>query len=214
MMKIYQLDDDFAQSRKQTWAKAIKIALVFCAIIWAVYLIDFILPFIYLKDYGIHPRQVNSLFGIFFTVFLHGGFNHLASNTLPLLLAITALFGNYPQVAKKVLFFSILLTGLLVWSFARAANHIGASGLLYALLTFIFVSGFFRKDIQSIGISIAIAFLYSSLVFGILPTEKHISWESHLFGMVVGVFLAYIYRKRDLPVYKSYEFDDEDVENY
>ncbi len=176
-MKIYQLDDDFAQSRKKTWAKAIKVALVFCVIIWVVYLIDFILPFIYLKDYGIHPRQVNSLFGIFFTVFLHAGFNHLASNTLPLLLAITALFGNYPQVAKKVLFFSILLTGLLVWSFARAANHIGASGLLYALLTFIFVSGFFRKDIQSIGISIAIAFLYSSLVFGILPTTgKHISW--------------------------------------
>jgi len=209
-MKVYQLDDDFAKSRRKTWSKAGKIALVFIAIIWAVFIFDFLMPFVDLNDYGIHPRHLNSLIGIFTTIFLHSGFNHLASNTLPLLLAITALFGNYPQMAKKVLFFSIVLTGILVWGFARSANHIGASGLLYALLTFIFVSGFFKKDIQSIGISIAIAFLYSSLIFGILPNEKHISWESHLFGMGVGVFLAILFRKKDIPIFKSYDFDEDE----
>ncbi len=209
-MKVYQLDEEFINSRKKTWNKAVKIALIFIGIIWSVAIVDFLLPFVYLNDYGIHPRQFASLGGIFFTVFLHSGFNHLASNTLPLLLAVTALFGNYPQVAKKVLFLGIFLTGVLVWSFARNANHIGASGLLYCLLTFIFISGFLRRDIQSIGISLAIAFLYSSLVFGVLPNEKHISWESHLFGLLSGVFLAIIFRKKDRPVFKSYEFEQED----
>jgi len=70
-------------------------------------------------------------------------------------------------------------------------------------LTYIFVSGFIKKDIQSIGISLAIAFLYGSLIFGIIPDKDYVSWESHLFGVFSGGFLAGLYRKRDMPVYKS-----------
>jgi membrane associated rhomboid family serine protease len=204
-MRVQQLDEDYALSRKKLWPKAFKIALYFIALMWAVFFVDLFLPFTSLNDFGIQPRHLNSLFGIFTTIFLHGNLSHLMSNTLPLLIAITALFGNYPKIAKKVLISSIVLTGTLVWLFARSANHIGASGILYAILTFIFVSGFIRKDMQSIGISIAIVFLYGSLIFGVIPNKEHISWESHLFGMLVGIFLAWFYRKREIPIYKVWD---------
>ena len=207
-MRIYQLDKQYALARKKTWPKAFRLALVFVGIIWTVFLFDFILPFIGLTDFGIHPRQVMSLSGVFTTVFLHGSLSHIISNTLPLVLAISALFGNYPKTAKKIMFYSILLTGLLVWSFARSANHIGASGLLYCLLTYIFFSGFIKKDIQSIGLSLVIAFLYGSLIFGIIPDEEHISWESHLFGFITGIFLAWFYRHKDKPIYRSWDEEE------
>lgn len=104
-----------------------------------------------------------------------------------------------------------MLTGILVWSFARAANHIGASGLLYCLLSFLFFSGFIRKDVQSVGISIIIAFAYGSLIFGVIPDKEHISWESHLFGFITGILLSWYFRKTERPVFKTYEdWDDED----
>lgn len=211
-MRVYQLDEDYASSRKKAWPKAFKLALIFIAALWSVFFIDLILPIVFpftdLTRFGIHPRQFSSIYGIITTVFLHGSFSHIISNTLPLLLAITALFGNYPKTAKKVFIYSILFTGILVWLFARSANHIGASGLLYCLLAYIFISGFIKKDMQSIGISIVIAFLYGSLIFGIIPDKEHISWESHLFGFVSGIFLAWIYRKKDKPVYKSWDEEE------
>ena len=204
-MRVYQLDEGYAAERKKTWPKAFKFALYFTALVWSVFLIDFLLPFVELKAYGIHPRHVSSLTGIISTVFLHGSLSHIISNSLPLILAITALFGNYPKTAKKVFVLSILVTGLLVWLFARSANHIGASGLLYCLLAYIFLSGFLRKDIQSVGISLVIAFFYGSLIFGIIPDKQQISWESHLFGLITGVLLALYFRKKDQPVFKKYE---------
>ena len=139
---------------------------------------------------------------------MHGSLSHIISNSLPLLLAITALFGNYPKTAKKVFIYSITLTGILVWLFARSANHIGASGLLYCLLSYVFFSGFIKKDMQSIGLSLAIVFLYGSLIFGIIPDKEYISWESHLFGFISGIYLAWVYRNKDKPIYKSWDEEE------
>ena len=211
-MKIYQLDSEYSESRKKLWLKAFKTALVFIGLLWSVYIVNILLPillpYVDLSRYGIYPREPSRLLGIFSTVLLHGSLSHIISNTLPLLLAITALFGNYPRTAKKVFFYSILLTGLLVWIFARSANHIGASGLLYSLLTYIFISGFIKKDIQSIGISLVIAFLYGTLIFGVIRDKSYISWESHLFGMISGVLFAWLYRRNDLPIYKSWDEEE------
>jgi len=207
-LKVYQLDDKYATLRKATWSKAFKIALILIGIMWAVFILDFLFPFIEFKRYGIYPRQLSGLIGIFTSVFLHGSLSHIISNTLPILLAITALFGNYPKTAKKVFILSILLTGFLVWSFARSANHIGASGILYSLLAYIFISGFIKKDMQSIGISIVIAFLYGSLLFGIIPEKEGVSWESHLFGFFVGLYLAWLYRDKDKPIYKIWDEEE------
>ena len=212
-MRIQQLDEDYAYERKKNWPKAFKKALIFIGVIWSVFLFDnsiftLLFPYTHLKDYGLYPRQILGFSGIITTVFLHGSLSHILSNTLPLLLAITALFGNYPKTAKKIFILSILLTGAMVWSFARSANHIGASGLLYCLLTYIFISGFIKKDIQSIGLSLVIAFLYGSLIFGIIPDKDYISWESHLFGMLSGLFLAWYYRHHDKPIYKSWDEEE------
>ncbi len=211
-MRVYQLDSDYSASRKKLWLKAFKIAWLFLAALWGVFILDILLPIIMphvdLTRYGIYPRNSGRLLGIFSTVFLHGSLSHIISNTFSLLFAITALFGNYPKTAKKVFILSVLLTGLLVWVFARSANHIGASGLLYSLLTYVFVSGFIKKDIQSIGTSLVLVFLYGSLVFGIIPDQAYISWESHLFGMFSGAFLAWLYRKQDMPVYRSWDEED------
>ena len=212
-MRIYQLDADYALSRRKTWPKAFKFATIIIGVLWTVFIIDNSLfsifsPYTHLNDFGIYPRKMAGLSGIITTVFLHGSLSHIISNTLPLLLAITALFGNYPRTAKKVFILSIFFTGLLVWMFARSANHIGASGLLYCLLSYVFFSGFIRKDLQSIGISLAIAFLYGSLIFGIIPDKEYISWESHLFGFLSGIFLAWIYRKKDTPVYRSWDEEE------
>ncbi|HOP22689.1 MAG TPA: rhomboid family intramembrane serine protease [Gammaproteobacteria bacterium] len=214
-MRVYQLDDNYAQLRKRAWPKAFKFALVFTGILWSIFFIDWLIsffnPFFTLRDFGVHPRRIEYLFGVIATVFLHGSLSHIVSNTLPLLLAMTALFGNYPKIAKKVFVYGVLLTGILVWSFARAANHIGASGLLYCLLSFLFFSGFIRKDVQSVGISIIIAFAYGSLIFGVIPDKEHISWESHLFGFITGILLSWYFRKTERPVFKTYEdWDDED----
>ncbi|MFK8013620.1 MAG: rhomboid family intramembrane serine protease [Marinicellaceae bacterium] len=207
-MKVYQLDEKYANLRKSTWSKAFKISLIITGIMWLVFVVDMLLPFFDFKNFGIHPRQLSGLIGIFTSVFLHGNFSHIISNTLPIFIAITALFGNYPKTAKKVFFLSVLLTGFLVWSFARSANHIGASGILYSLLAFIFISGFIKKDIQSIGISIVIAFLYGYLLFGIIPDKQGVSWESHLFGFIVGLYLAWLYKKEDMPVYKQWDEEE------
>lgn len=207
-MKVFQLDNNYVLSRKKLWPKAFKLALTFIGILWTVFILDGIFIFVRLNYYGIHPRDIIGITGIITSPFLHGGLSHIISNTLPLLLAMTALFGNYPKIAKRVFIYSILLTGFLVWSFARSANHIGASGILYAILTFIFISGFIRKDMQSIGISIVIVFSYGSLIFGIIPNKEYISWESHLFGMLSGGFLAWVYRKQEIPIYKSYDEEE------
>lgn len=207
-MRVYRLDEAYEKGRKKHWSFGFKVALFFIALIWSVFLIDAILPFIYLNQYGIYPRHTDGLIGIFAAIFLHGGFSHIISNTLPLFLAIIALCGNYPRTAKKVFIYGTALTGLLVWLFARSANHIGASGLLYCLLSYIFFSGFFRKDITSIGLSLVLAFLYGSLIFGIIPNQDHVSWESHLFGFITGIFLAWIYRRTDIPIYKSWDEEE------
>jgi len=164
-LRIEQLDDTYSSQRKKLWPSAFKSSLIFIGVLWGLFFIDLILP-IRLNSYGIHPRQFEFLPGIISSVFLHGDLSHLISNTLPLLLAMTALFGNYPSVAKKVLIYSMILTGLLVWSFARPANHIGARGLINGLFVFIFLIGFFRRGIRSIGISFVIAlFLWLLIVW-------------------------------------------------
>lgn len=209
-MKIPHLDPDFAKSRWRQWPKAFRTAAWLVAAVWLVFLIS---PLFNLTYYGNKPRTAEGLLGILTMPFLHANWSHLINNTLPLFLTTVALFGNYPKVAQRVLIRATLLTGLLVWTFARGSNHIGASGLFYALLSYLFVSGFLKKDLQSMGLSLIIAFLYGSMIWGILPIEVGVSWESHLFGLLSGIFLAWITRHIDRPKLKDWQLDD-DLDHY
>lgn len=209
-MKIPHLDPDYAKQRRAQWPRAFRVSLIFLAVIWGLFMLAQILP---LTQFGTKPRTLEGLLGIVTMPFIHSGWPHLIDNSLPMFLAMVALFGNYPVMAKRIVFFSIVLTGALVWLFGREVNHIGSSGLFYALLSYLFVSGFLKKDIQSIGISIAIAFMYGSMIWGIFPGKAGISWESHMFGFLVGVFLAYNTKDIDRPVLKNWRLD-EDMERY
>ncbi len=211
MMRLRQLDPDYARSRKHAWKKAVRMASVLVALMWLVWAIDSLTPFV-AQWHSIYPRHTSALPGILFAPLLHSNFAHLVSNSLPVFLAILALFGNYPKVAWRVLVLAWLGTGTLVWLVARPSWHLGASGVLYALLSFLLLSGFLRRDMQSVGISLALVFLYGGFVFGVIPDKPGVSWESHLGGVLMGIGLAWWLRHEDRPVFRHYDLSDDWVD--
>ncbi len=144
---------------------------------------------------GVIPRTISGIPGIFFSPFIHGNYEHLLSNTLPLLVVGSGLIYFYGEIAKSVLLMIWIFTGFWVWLAARMEAHIGASGLIYGLVCFLFLSGILRKDTRLLAVSLLVTFLYGSMVWGILPVDQSISWESHLFGSIAGFFCAIYYRK-------------------
>ncbi len=161
----------------------------FVFILWVVYALGLILPFD-LALLGIYPRSFQGMVGILLAPLIHGNMLHLISNTLPLLFLGIILFLFYDRIARKVFFQCYFFTNILVWIFARPSLHIGASGLVYGLASFLIFFGMFRKDFRSIIISLLILVLYGGLVYGIFPQQPGVSWESHLMGALVGLATA------------------------
>lgn len=169
-------------------------------LIWLVYWIQQKMGWSF-NDYGIQPRSLKGLRGILFSPFLHGSIKHLLSNTLPLLVLSVALFYFYRKIAFEVLIFGAVLTGLITWLIGREySNHIGASGVVYLLASFLFFKGIWSKNIRLIAVSLIVAFLYGSLVWGMFPNKPNISWEGHLSGFISGVVFALIYKKHQTEV--------------
>ena len=150
-------------------------------LMWLVYWLDD-RYFLDLHEYGILPRHFSGLRGILFSPLLHGSLSHLAANSLPVLVLGAALYYFYPKVANKIILYSWIFGGLLVWIFARENYHIGASGIIYSFAGFVFLSGILRWQVNLLALSFLIAFLYGSLFWGILPYDETISWEGHLMG--------------------------------
>ena len=183
------------------------IPLIFPVLIWVVHLLSLILN-VDLTRMGLIPRIPIGLLGIITAPLIHANFSHLISNTIPLIVLGWIVFSFYRKVAFISFLLIYLLTGLLVWIFARQVYHIGSSGIVYGYVSFLFFSGIFRRDNTSITLALVITFLYGGLVWGILPGMKGISWESHLFGGISGLIAAYIFRKIDPPA-KKYDWEDE-----
>lgn len=146
--------------------------------------------------WGIKPRSTEGLKGILFSPLIHGNFMHLTNNSLPVLVLGSALFYFYPKKAFRVILWSWLGTGILVWIMARDSYHIGASGLIYALAGFIFLNGLLSRKPNLLAMSLLVVFLYGSLVWGVLPLENEVSWEAHLSGGISGLLLAVIFYQR------------------
>jgi len=187
--------------------KSLIIPLAFPFLIWVVFLLSLALE-LDLRRMGILPRDLYGIFGIVTAPFIHSNFSHLMSNTIPLILLGWSIFFFYTKVSFKVFLVVYLLTGFFVWLLAREVYHVGASGLVYAFVSFLFFSGIFRKDNKSIAIALLVTFLYGGVVWGILPGQKGISWESHLFGAIAGLIAAFIFRNIEPP--KKYEWEDEE----
>ncbi|MGB1307056.1 MAG: rhomboid family intramembrane serine protease [Flavobacteriales bacterium] len=159
--------------------------------------------------YGVLPRTLEGLKGVLLSPFIHSDWKHLTNNALPLFVLTATLGFFYKGIAKEVFLWSWLMSGLWLWAIGRPSFHIGASGLLYALASFLFFSGFIRKHTKLMSISMFVVFLYGGMVWGIFPMKKHISWEGHLAGALAGLILAYWFKDNGPPkqVYQ-YEIDE------
>lgn len=193
-------------------SKSIYIPVISVFVLWFIYFIEIRFGFNFNK-YGIFPQTFKGLRGVLFSPFIHSDAKHLFNNSIPLLAMLWSLYYFYSKIANKVLIIGLLLTGILTWSFARPSYHIGASGVVYMLVSFIFFSGILRKYYRLIALSLAVVFLYGSMIWYIFPVEERISWEGHLSGFLVGFIFAVLFRKLGpQPVQYEY-FKNEEFEN-
>lgn len=186
--------------------------LFFVLAMWIVFWLD--LKFtVNLKEYGIYPRDIQGLRGVFFSPFIHGDLLHLYNNSIPLLLLLAALRYFYRKVSFNVLVFGILISGFLTWIIGRESYHIGASGLIYVLVSFIFFKGIQTKYYRLVALSLTLIMVYGGLIWYVFPdVEEGISWEGHLSGLITGFGMSLFFRT---PEYKKpirYEWERPDFD--
>jgi membrane associated rhomboid family serine protease len=179
---------------KKLFRKSVIPPLLFVIVLWIIRLAENYFN-THLFFLGIRPMTAEGLIGIFTAPFIHADYDHLLSNTLPLLVVGTGLIYFYKEISWRVIAMVWLFTGFWVWLAARPDTHIGASGLIYGFVCFLFFSGIIRRNKNLLAISMLVTFLYGSMVWGLLPVSQSISWESHLFGSIAGIFAAVYFRK-------------------
>ena len=180
----------------------------FVSLLWIVKLSEIIFNLNF-TTLGIFPGSVKGLPGILLAPLIHANIKHLFSNSLPILFLGSGIIYFYRNSSYKVITIIYIGTGILVWIFARQAYHIGASGLIYGFVTFLFFSGLIRRDTRAIALALLVTFLYGSLIWGVLPLDNAVSWESHLFGSVLGIFCAFLFKISDPALKYDWEYEDE-----
>lgn len=174
--------------------KAALIASLIVVAMWISFLVDWVLPADF-ATLGILPRHLSGLVGILRAPFIHGNWSHLISNTGAIWTLSLVLFWFYDKIAWKVWFQAAIMDGALVWLLARTSYHIGMSGVIFALLGFLLAIGIFRFSIKTLVVATIVFFLYGGAIWGVLPSNPHVSWEAHLFGFVSGILIARWNRK-------------------
>ncbi len=187
---------------------AARIAVGFVVLLWVIHGINSALDLDPASS-GVRPGEWAGLPGILFAPLVHADFEHLLSNSLPLLVLITTVLFLYPNSALRTLPAVWFLPGIAVWVFGRDSSHFGASGLVYGLATYVLVAGVLRRDRRAIAASLVVWFLYGSLVWGVFPVPAGVSWETHLAGAVVGAVMAVLLRRLDVLPRKQYAWEDE-----
>jgi len=184
------------------------LAASFAAILWLIKLTEITFG-LDLAQYGVYPRRPGGLMGILWAPLIHGSLFHVFANTTSILALGTALLYGYPRSAKIVIPAIYAGAGLGVWLFARSAYHIGASGLSFGMMFFVFTIGVLRWDRRAIALSLVVFFLYGGMIWGIFPGNPGISFESHFFGAFTGIALAFLFKNHDpAPPEKKYSWED------
>lgn len=181
------------QTQFQPILRAVKFAGFCVLLLWSIHIISWVTGYSF-AHYGIYPREVYGLLGILTAPLVHGDFQHLFSNSFPFFVLTGLIHYFYKRVAIPSFALIYILTGFTVWMFARPVYHIGASGVVYGLISFILFSGIFRRNMKSIALALSITVLYSGYFYGLVPLKEGVSWESHLFGALVGILIAYIFK--------------------
>ncbi len=199
------------QTEKGRTLEAIIYPLLVVIVMWVVFLLDrhFHLD---LYKYGVRPQTLEGVKGIFLMPFIHGqrDFSHIINNSVPTLILLSTLIYFYREIALYVVLFIWLGAGFLLWYLAinTQSYHIGMSGVIYGLFGFLFISGFFKKYLPLQVISLFVAFVYGSMIWGVFPMEQGVSWEGHLSGFMVGALVAFAFRKKG-PVPPKYNYEIE-----
>ena len=190
---------------------SLKFSAIVLIIIWSVKIFEIVFDYDF-TEYGVLPRNFNGLIGILFSPLIHSDVNHLLSNSLPVIILCLLIFNFYSQIAKKILIYLYFISGLWLWCIGRESFHIGASGLIYAMASFLFFSGILRKNSQLSAVALLVIFIYGGLFWGLFPIHKNVSWEGHLTGFFAGILVSFICRK-DGPKRKKYNWEiEEDLE--
>ncbi|MDX2418792.1 MAG: rhomboid family intramembrane serine protease [Xanthomonadales bacterium] len=210
-MHLGKPDSRFTSSPRaqRNFKLALKLTFWFAVLLWLILIVDTVFG-LGLARYGLRPRHLDGLIGIFTAPLLHSGAEHLFSNTLPLLISLTTVLYLYPRSAMRVIPIIWIGSGLLAWMIGRPSLHFGASGFVYGLLAYVFVSGILRMDMRSVAVSVMVWFLYGSMIWGVLPIRPNMSWELHLTGAILGVAMALVYRRWDVTPVKRYSWEDDD----
>jgi len=186
---------------------------IFVVLMWIVKLYE-IQSGNFLTQWGVLPRELSGLTGIITSPFVHGNFEHLISNSIPMLVVSAGLIYFYKSLAFRVFLLVYLLGGFWLWLGGRESYHIGASGIVYGLTSFLFFSGVLRRDTRLMAISLLVVFLYGGMIWGVFPLFREISWEAHLFGALAGLLVAIVYRKegpqRKVYEWEKYSYEDEE----
>ncbi|MBX9888298.1 MAG: rhomboid family intramembrane serine protease [Flavobacteriaceae bacterium] len=179
--------------------------LFFVLLLWFVYWLEIRFDYDFVEN-GIYPRTLNGLQGVLFSPFIHSDLEHLYNNSIPLLILLAALQFFYPKQTMGVLGFGILLSGSITWLIGRSSFHIGASGLIYVLFSFIFFKGLLTKYFRLIALSLTVIMIYGGMVWYVFPkVDEAISWEGHLGGFITGCILAVMYKTEEYK--KVYKYD-------
>lgn len=197
---------------------SVYIVISFVMLLWVIKAVE-IASDISFSSLGVFPRTFKGTIGILTGPLVHGDIVHLLSNSLPILVLGILLFYFYHRIAFEIFIWLYLVTGFWTWLIAREAYHIGASGVVYGMASFLFFSGIIRKSRQLMTISAIVIFLYGGMIYGVFPeaVEANVSWESHLMGGIVGLFLAFFFRRTkisfDLEEEGQDKFNEPDAEN-
>lgn len=149
-----------------------------------------------LTQFGIFPRHIKGLHGVFFSPFIHGDWQHLIANSFSFWVLLFFLIHFYRKIAFRSIVVIFIISQILLWCFGRESWHIGLSGIVYGLAFEICFLGVFSKKINLSAISLIVVFLYGSFIWGMTPVNPEISWEGHLFGAFSGILLSIIFKKQ------------------
>lgn len=194
----------------------IGLPLFFVVVLWFVFWLEIRFDFDFVQN-GIYPQTLSGLQGIVFSPFIHADLKHLYNNTFPLLILLAALQFFYAKQSLQVVGYGIILSGFITWIIGRDNYHIGASGLIYVLFSFVFFKGIQTKYNRLVALSLAVIVVYGGMVWYVFPSpeitgNKSISWEGHLGGLLTGFFLSLVYKTPEYKKVIKYDWERPDFD--